>query len=140
VRWHLDRAEPGTRVGHAAHNNHTAEMFLAPNAPGGFTVADTPLGPAESGSVEAASFRLGLNLIDLRAAPRVTAESPGLNRIRSQSSYLHTSVPDAFDAILTVTIDDGVPVSKVQRVVGHERSSTTLDFYTHRTDDRRRVC
>jgi len=36
-------------------------------------------------------------------------------------------------------VDDGVPVNMVQRVLGHERSSTTLDLYTRRTDDPSRV-
>jgi hypothetical protein len=36
-------------------------------------------------------------------------------------------------------VDDGVPVNTVQRVLGHERSSTTLDLYTRRTDDPVRV-
>jgi integrase len=39
----------------------------------------------------------------------------------------------------TWLIDDGVPVNMVQRVLGHERSSTTLDLYTRRTDDPSRV-
>jgi hypothetical protein len=30
-------------------------------------------------------------------------------------------------------------VNMVQRVLGHERSSTTLDLYTRRTDDPSRV-
>jgi DNA segregation ATPase FtsK/SpoIIIE, S-DNA-T family len=34
---------------------------------------------------------------------------------------------------------DGVPVNMVQRVMGHERSSTTLDLYTRRTDDHDRI-
>jgi len=36
---------------------------------------------------------------------------------------------------MTWLVDDGVPVNMVQRVMGHERSSTTLDLYTRRTDD-----
>ena len=36
-------------------------------------------------------------------------------------------------------VDDGVPVNMVQRVLGHERSSTTLDRYTRRTDDHGRI-
>ncbi|MEV4648361.1 tyrosine-type recombinase/integrase [Saccharopolyspora sp. NPDC049357] len=35
---------------------------------------------------------------------------------------------------VTWLVDDGVPVNVVQRVLGHERSSTTLDLYTRRTD------
>jgi integrase len=40
---------------------------------------------------------------------------------------------------LTVIDDDGVPVNMVQRVMGHERSATTLDLYTRRTDDHGRI-
>ncbi|MHA6805018.1 tyrosine-type recombinase/integrase [Salinifilum ghardaiensis] len=39
----------------------------------------------------------------------------------------------------TWLVDDGVPVNMVQRVVGHERSSTTLDLYTRRTDGGDRI-
>ena len=39
----------------------------------------------------------------------------------------------------TWLVDDGVPVNMVQRVMGHERSSTTLDLYTRRTDDHSRI-
>jgi integrase len=39
----------------------------------------------------------------------------------------------------TWLVDDGVPVNMVQRVMGHERSSTTLDLYTCRTDDHGRI-
>jgi len=84
--------------------DHTAEMYLDKDAPDGFSVADTPLDPPESGSVEAAvvSAGCGLSLADLRQAPRGTTDSPGLDRIRTQSTYIHTSVRDAFDAVLTI--------------------------------------
>jgi integrase len=36
-------------------------------------------------------------------------------------------------------VDDGVPVNMVQRVMGHERSSTTLDLYTRRSDGEDRI-
>lgn len=39
----------------------------------------------------------------------------------------------------TWLVDDGVPPNMVQRVVGHERSSTTLDLYTQRTEDPSRI-
>lgn len=35
----------------------------------------------------------------------------------------------------TWLVDDGVPINMVQRVLGHERSSTTLDICTRRTDN-----
>lgn len=36
-------------------------------------------------------------------------------------------------------MDDGVPPNMVQRVMGHERASTTLDLYARRTDDNARI-
>jgi integrase len=39
----------------------------------------------------------------------------------------------------TWLVDDGVPVNVVQRVMGHERSSTTLDLYTRRSDGEDRI-
>ena len=39
----------------------------------------------------------------------------------------------------TWLVDDGVPPNMVQRVMGHERASTTLDLYTRRTEDTSRV-
>jgi hypothetical protein len=39
----------------------------------------------------------------------------------------------------TWLVDDGVPPNMVQRVMGHERSSTTLDLYTRRTEDGDRI-
>lgn len=39
----------------------------------------------------------------------------------------------------TWLVDDGVPVNMVQRVMGHEHASTTLQLYTHRTEDPTRI-
>ena len=39
----------------------------------------------------------------------------------------------------TWLVDDGVPPNMVQRVMGHEKSATTLDLYTRRTDDPTRI-
>lgn len=39
----------------------------------------------------------------------------------------------------TWLVDDGVPPNMVQRVMGHERASTTLDLYTRRTADASRI-
>jgi hypothetical protein len=36
-------------------------------------------------------------------------------------------------------VDDGVPPNMVQRVLGHEHSTTTLDLYTGRTDNSSRI-
>ncbi|HWH99899.1 MAG TPA: tyrosine-type recombinase/integrase [Propionibacteriaceae bacterium] len=39
----------------------------------------------------------------------------------------------------TWLVDDGVPPNMVQRVMGHERATTTLDLYTRRTDNADRI-
>lgn len=39
----------------------------------------------------------------------------------------------------TWLVDDGVPVNMVQKVLGHERSSTTLDLYTRKTANPDRI-
>ena len=39
----------------------------------------------------------------------------------------------------TWLVDAGVPPNMVQRVMGHERSSTTLDLYTRRTNNAERI-
>ena len=41
--------------------------------------------------------------------------------------------------LLVTSFDDGVPPNMVQRVMGHERSSTTLDLYTRRTANTDRI-
>ncbi|MEU6731395.1 erythromycin esterase family protein [Nonomuraea wenchangensis] len=78
----------------------TADMRPDENARFGFAVDDTALQPPEPGSIEAAfaDAGLGLSLADLRRAPR---DTPGPDRYRIQSAYLHTPVLDAFDAVLT---------------------------------------
>jgi hypothetical protein len=39
----------------------------------------------------------------------------------------------------TWLVDDGVPPNSLQRVLGHERSTTTLDLYARRTDNSSRI-
>jgi integrase len=39
----------------------------------------------------------------------------------------------------TWLVDDGVPPNMVARVMGHEKITTTLQLYTRRTDDERRI-
>jgi integrase len=39
----------------------------------------------------------------------------------------------------TWLVDDGVPINMVQKVLGHERSSTTLDLYTRKTSNHVRI-
>jgi integrase len=46
---------------------------------------------------------------------------------------------DLRHAYVTWLVDDGVPPNVVLRVMGHERSSTTLDLYTRRTDNADRI-
>lgn len=80
----------------------TAEMHVNENARFGFTVEDLALETPESGSIEAAfaDAGLGLAIADLRRSPRNDDGQP--DRIRMQSDYLHTSVLDAFDAIINI--------------------------------------
>ena len=84
--------------------NHAPETYLDETAPVGFRVRDTPLGPPEAGSVEAAVLAAGLEtaLIDLRAAGRELSERQAPDRIRSQSAYVHTPLLQAFDGVLVV--------------------------------------
>ncbi|GAA4574298.1 hypothetical protein GCM10023176_41060 [Micromonospora coerulea] len=42
---------------------------------------------------------------------------------------------DLRHAYATWLVTDGVPVNLVQRVMGHEQASTTLNRYTHTPDD-----
>jgi erythromycin esterase len=85
---------------------HTAEMHRDEKTPFGFTIDNTTLEPPEPGSVEAAfaDADLGLAIADFRRArreiPGGAAHAPGPDRIRMQSTYVHTPVLDAFDGIL----------------------------------------
>jgi integrase len=56
---------------------------------------------------------------------------------RSQAGGLRFH--DLRHSYATWLVDDGVPPNMVQRVMGHERSSTTLDLYTRRTDNSVRI-
>ena len=56
---------------------------------------------------------------------------------RSQAGGLRFH--DLRHSYATWLVDDGVPPNMVQRVMGHERSSTTLDLYTRRTDNSDRI-
>ncbi|RAJ69987.1 erythromycin esterase [Streptomyces sp. Amel2xB2] len=82
----------------------------------GFTLVDTRLADPGSGSVEAALGAAGLGdeatLTDLRRSPAHAQGQPLLRRIRTQSAVQSLSVPEAFDAVLsvpTVTRDGAVP-------------------------------
>ena len=79
-----------------------------------------------------------------------------LDMLRSPKSRrkepLGVHVPEAITHVVTHTVEDlryhdlghsyatwlvsdGVPVNVVQRVLGHEQASTTLNRYTHTPDD-----
>ncbi|MDA0564198.1 erythromycin esterase family protein [Streptomonospora sp. S1-112] len=94
-------------LGLTSVTGHTAEMRRDEGARFGFTVEDTPLGPPEPSSVEAAFAAAGLEfgVADLRRA-RAGEDGAGHpeepDRIRMQSTYLRTPVLDAFDAVLSV--------------------------------------
>lgn len=65
-------------------------------------------------------------------------ESPAVQHVaRHQSGGLRFH--DLRHSYATWLVDDGVPPNMVQRVLGHERSSTTLDLYTRRTDNSERI-
>ncbi|MFF0622440.1 erythromycin esterase family protein [Streptomyces sp. NPDC004296] len=96
---------------------HTADMPRDESARFGFTIAATALEPAEPGSIEAAfsDAGLGLSIADLQQArPQTQGDAgltPGPDRIRIQSAYLHTPVLEAFDAVLhtpTSTVADNL--------------------------------
>ncbi|MFD8528905.1 erythromycin esterase family protein [Streptosporangium canum] len=89
---------------------HTADMRPDENARFGFAIDDTALEPPEPGSVEAAfaDAGLGLSIADLRQAPR---ETPGPDRYRIQSAYLHTPILDAFDAVLSTPTSTVVDIA-----------------------------
>ncbi|MCP2257620.1 erythromycin esterase [Streptoalloteichus tenebrarius] len=90
-------------------DDHVPEMELDESAPVGFRVVDTPLPAPEPGSVEAAAVEagLGLGLVSLRQAP---PEAHGrLDRIRTQTAFMHTPLPEAFDGVFvvpTVTVEE----------------------------------
>ncbi|WP_406530515.1 erythromycin esterase family protein [Streptomyces sp. I8-5] len=90
-------------LGLTSSGGHTAEMVRDEQARFGFTIEHTGLQPPEPSSVEAAfaAAGLGLSVAGLRQARTWAAESaPGPDRIRLQSTFLHTPVLDAFDGIL----------------------------------------
>jgi integrase len=67
-----------------------------------------------------------------------TTESAAVRLVaRNQAGGLRFH--DLRHSYATWLVDDGVPPNMVQRVMGHERSSTTLDLYTRRTDNSDRI-
>jgi integrase len=73
-----------------------------------------------------------------RHRERVPRETTAVKLVaRGQSGGLRFH--DLRHSYATWLVDDGVPPNMVQRVMGHERASTTLDLYTRRTDDSTRI-
>jgi integrase len=69
---------------------------------------------------------------------RLRSEAAAVNYVvRHQAGGLRFH--DLRHSYATWLVDDGVPPNMVQRVMGHERSSTTLDLYTRRTDNSDRI-
>ena len=69
---------------------------------------------------------------------RLRSETAAVNHVaRHQAGGLRFH--DLRHSYATWLVDDGVPPNMVQRVMGHERSSTTLDLYTRRTDNSARI-
>ncbi|WP_214367447.1 tyrosine-type recombinase/integrase [Pseudonocardia sp. H11422] len=69
---------------------------------------------------------------------RLRSETAAANHVgRHQAGGLRFH--DLRHSYATWLVDDGVPPNTVQWVMGHERSSTTLDLYTRRTDNSDRI-
>ncbi|NMI00851.1 tyrosine-type recombinase/integrase [Pseudonocardia acidicola] len=69
---------------------------------------------------------------------RLPTETAAVHHVaRNQAGGLRFH--DLRHSYATWLVDDGVPPNMVQRVMGHERSSTTLDLYTRRTDNSDRI-
>jgi erythromycin esterase len=85
---------------------HVPEMHPDATVPVGFTVADVDLAGPRPGSIEAGLIDAGLGesmtLTDLRRSPRDAQGKPLLTDIRTQSASMHTPLPDAFDAVISV--------------------------------------
>jgi erythromycin esterase len=86
--------------------DHVPEMHLDNHAPAGFRVADAALEPPQPGSVEAALVASGLDervsLIGFGPHADDTSGLDRLDRIRTQSTYMHTPILQAFDGVLAV--------------------------------------
>jgi len=59
--------------------------------------------------------------------------------VRCRAGRWRAPLPRPTHSYATWLVDDGVPVNMVQKVMGHERSSTTLNLYTRRTDNHDRI-
>ncbi|MFF1507169.1 erythromycin esterase family protein [Streptomyces sp. NPDC058326] len=107
-------------LGLTSSGGQTAEMVRDERARFGFTIEPTALRPPEQGSIEAAfaAAGLGLSVTGLHQARPGTAEPASApDRIRLQSTFLHTPVLDAFDGILHT------PASTVSDDIGAEPPS-----------------
>jgi hypothetical protein len=131
---HRVLGEEYVAIGLMSTTGHTAEMRRDEDAPFGFTIDDTPLGPPEPGGIEAAFADAGLELsiADLRRAQPEGAGSagpaPDPDRIRIQGAYLRTPVLEAFDAVLntgTSTVADGLESMRRADGAGGEAEKRT---------------
>jgi integrase len=74
----------------------------------------------------------------VKHSERLRSEAAAVNHVvRHQAGGLRFH--ELRHSYATWLVDDGVPPNMVQRVMGHERSSTTLDLYTRRTDNSERI-
>jgi site-specific recombinase XerD len=79
--------------------------------------------------------------------PFVVSRGRSLSSVRKREAVRHLAREAAGGLVFhslrhsyaTWLVDDGVPVNMVQQVMGHERSSTTLDLYTRRTEGHGRI-
>lgn len=93
------------------------------------------------GSIATASGAFRAQWVDA-AGERHLEIFPGyVQAVRHVAKHAHggPTFHDLRHSYATWLIDDGVPVNMVQRVMGHERASTTLDIYTRRTSDVGRI-
>jgi integrase len=73
-----------------------------------------------------------------KSTERFRSETAAVNHVaRHQAGGLRFH--DLRHSYATWLVDDGVPPNMVQRVMGHERATTTLDLYTRRTDNSDRI-
>ncbi|MDR2498303.1 MAG: erythromycin esterase family protein [Tannerellaceae bacterium] len=81
-------------------DNHTADMIIDPSRPTGFKIVDIKLSKAIEGSFNA--FIEDNSLADILTLTDMRRSTINFSSIRSQSSFVDTSVKDAFDAIINL--------------------------------------
>ena len=84
-------------------SGRTARMRPNPENPLGYEVADVPLPPLAEDAVEAAFASVTSPLIsNLHAARFEVSDADAYLRIRTEDSFMHVPVFDAFDAVLSL--------------------------------------